>query len=99
MTTSAAMGAWLGHQLRELALGERAWDLETFLRDWSPGDLQLAGLLLARIALGHERYGGWDAENEQRDLIAEAADEGADLLVYLAMRELTQGTTAPSRDS
>lgn len=99
MTTSAFDGRWIAYELGRLARGNRAWSLETFLKDWSPGDLQLAGLLLARIALGHERYGGWDAENEHRDLIAEAADEGADLLVYLAMRELTQGTTAPSRDS
>jgi len=66
--------------------------LEEYLDGFSADELDVLGFVASRLRLGRATYGSLDVALDGRDLVEEAREEAADMLIYLAAHWL--GVTA-----
>lgn len=69
--------------------------IEEYLADWTPDELDLLGVLANRLNHGRQLYGGLDLDSDPRQWATEEGEELVDgLLVYAGIRWLLKNLDA-----
>lgn len=63
-------------------------ELYAICSDLGDDEIRVMLFVAQRLAMGQAHYGKLDLRRDQRDFVREAAEEGADLMVYAACEAL-----------
>lgn len=90
-----------GRLLREVMLDPgdpaAALALADAYRDWTADELDVLGYLADRLALGRDRYGPLDIDQDGRDWGIEQAEEHEDAVVYAGAKNALRLRKASAR--